>query len=108
MRCLPGSMATPLVWLLAGGPISAMSPPPELTIADGGPLGIVELHVSPENATDWGADRLAGGRIAPGHSFRVRLGRSRECAWDLAVTYDDDSREELRGFDVCASHRAIF
>ncbi len=67
-----------------------------------------ELYVSPSSDGEWGADRLGDGTIAPGRSLRVRLERGAGCTFDLQVVYDDASREERHGVDICRDRQVAF
>jgi hypothetical protein len=59
-------------------------------------------------ADRWGADRLGGVTVEAGDSFRLRL-RGRACTADLRAVYDDDTAEEKRDVDICATGaRALF
>ncbi|EHL97106.1 hypothetical protein HMPREF9946_04405, partial [Acetobacteraceae bacterium AT-5844] len=55
------------------------------------------------NADNWGPDRLSGVAMEAGETFNLRL-RSRGCQADLRAVYDDDTAEEKRGVDICASN----
>lgn len=67
-----------------------------------------ELYVSPQTAEQWGEDRLGDHVLDAGDSVRVHLGRTRECLFDFMVVYDDASREEQRGVDICRTHQVVF
>ena len=111
----PGRSTLVAIVIALGSPAFAQTPARhhspgtrvhDIIIANQSPLGIVELHVSPEGSSEWGADRLDGRRIAPGRSLHIPLGRERACTWDVAATYDDDSTEEIRGVDICHGQTA--
>jgi hypothetical protein len=55
-----------------------------------------------------GDDRLGEQTLAAGHTLRIRLGRSRECDYDVQAVYDDASREELHAADLCRTHGLTF
>jgi hypothetical protein len=86
------------------------SPPAlrELVVVNRSQLPVSQLYVSPASADGWGDDRLGDGRIEPGGSFRVRLGRTRECEFDVQVIYENARREENRGVDVCHARQVSF
>lgn len=69
---------------------------------------IVELYVSPQSADAWGQDRLAEDVVDPAKSVRLKLGRMRDCGFDVLAVYDDASREETRGLNVCQTHQLAF
>jgi len=73
----------------------AASPPSverEISVLNRSRRVINEIYVSPTSADDWGSDRLSEGVLLPGAAFRIRLGRIRDCGFDLQVIYDDGSR----------------
>ena len=80
----------------------------ELVVVNRGGHAITQLYISPATSDQWGDDRLAGMTIGAGRSIRFRLRRPPDCRLDVQVIYDDDSSEESRGFDACASHQIAF
>ena len=80
----------------------------EVAVLNSSPLAINELYVSPQSADQWGEDRLGEHTVAAGASVRVRLGRTRECVFDVKVIYEDASREENRGVNLCRLHQLAF
>lgn len=80
----------------------------EVIVLNGSPRPINEIYVSPESADQWGADLLGEQMLEPGDSLRLRLGRTRECIFDAKVVYDDASREETRGVNLCRNHQISF
>lgn len=79
-----------------------------LTVANHARLPVTEMYVSPNDAPDWGDDRLAGSSVEPGKSFNVRLGRTRMCLFDVQLVYRDGSREEAHDYDVCHGNKIAF
>ncbi|KAA2214412.1 hypothetical protein [Teichococcus oryzae] len=90
----------------------------EAEIANGANRGIRNLYAASAgsveraataqpNGEDWGNDRLGNVTLEPGDSFRLRL-RSRDCRVDLRAIYDDESAEEKRAADLCATSRILF
>ena len=84
--------------------------PPErdVTVFNRSQHSINELYVSPSSSDQWGEDRLGDRTLAVGGSLRVRLGRSRECLFDAKVIYEDASREEHRGVNLCRTRQLGF
>lgn len=80
----------------------------EVTVVNHSPLPANELYVSPERAEQWGDDQLGERTLEPGESLRLRLGRTRECLFDVKVVYDDASREEIRGVNLCRTRQVSF
>jgi len=89
-------------------PQRSLPAPRELTIVNQSRRPVFQLHISSTEADQWGDDRLGEATIPPGGSFRVRLGRTRECQFDVQVIYDDLSHEEQRGLDICRNRRVAF
>lgn len=77
----------------------------EVTIANRSALPITELYVSPTRSDAWGEDRLGEAILGPGRTLRLRLGRTRDCAFDVLVIYNDASREERPAQNVCRSRQ---
>lgn len=103
-------------WILAAPPARADVPRPlmgplgerEVTVLNGSPHAINEIYVSPESADQWGEDRLGEHMLETGASLRLRLGRMRDCMFDAKVVYDDASREEHRGLNLCHTRQITF
>ena len=104
--------AAPMAWAQSSRhpapPASRPLADRELTVANRASLPATELYVSPNDASDWGDERLAGAVVAPGKSFRIRLGRIRACLFDIQFVYRDGSREELHDLDVCRTRQVAF
>lgn len=94
----------------AEGPRPAQAPPAEREVAvvNNSPRPINEVYVSTQTADQWGEDRLGESTLDPGDSLRLRLGRTRECLFDAKVVYDDASREESRGVNLCRTRQIVF
>lgn len=98
-----------LALLFAAAPALAQAPPQrELTVTNQARQPIRELYVSVATSDDWGDDRLGTAGLAPGRPFRVRLGRMRDCRFDLRVVYADEQSEERRGVDICRNRQVSF
>jgi hypothetical protein len=82
-------------------------PPPgpigerEVTIANRSELAVIELYVSPTSSEAWGEDRLGEKLLEPRKSIRLRLGRMRDCSFDMLIIYEDSSREERTLLNLC-------
>lgn len=98
-----------LMLLLTAAPAYAQAPPQrELTVTNRGRQPIHEIYVSTASSDDWGDDRLGTTPLAPGRPFRVRLGRVRDCRFDLRVVYGDERSEERRDVDICRNRQVAF
>ena len=63
---------------------------------------IVTLNVSPHDDDQWGPDILGRDVLNDGEQAAVRFDRDEEqCSWDIKVTYDDGTSNDLRGVDLC-------
>ncbi len=71
-------------------------------------LNVQELYVSPQSADAWGQDQLGDAMLERGGTQRLKLGRVRDCIFDLLAIYDDASQEELRGVNVCRTREVAF
>jgi hypothetical protein len=80
----------------------------EVTVVNHSQRPANELYVSPDSAEQWGDDRLGEHTLEPDDTIRLRLGRTRECLFDVKVVYDDASREEVRGVNLCRTRQVIF
>ena len=71
-------------------------------------LSITGLYVSPTSTDSWGDDRLGDAVLEPGRTLRLRLGRQRDCAFDVLAIYEDASREERLAQNLCRSRQVAF
>ena len=83
-------------------------PQREVVVLNRSSRPINEIYASPGSADQWGADRLGDRMLESGASLRLRLGKTRECIFDIKVIYDDASREETRGVDLCHTRQVPF
>ncbi len=93
---------------LAAPPVEAPPAEREVMVVNHARRAMNELYVSPSSAGTWGDDRLGEQTLAQGRALRVRLGRLHDCEFDLQAVYDDASREEMHGADLCRLHSATF
>jgi hypothetical protein len=80
----------------------------EVVIVNRSARPIYQLLISASDADQWGDDRLGEATIAPGATYRVSLGRTGDCQFDIQVVYDDVSHEERRGVNLCRGHSFTF
>lgn len=71
-------------------------------------LAMRELYAMPSGAGMRGPDRLGAELVAPEQDFRLRLGRARECLYDLTAVFEDDSVEERARVDLCRRNHVTF
>ena len=112
--CLPCTARAESPARTAPGASQAEPIPPGLrtergvSVANHAKHGIVELYISPQSADSWGADRLGEAVLDVASQRYIRLGRMPDCGFDLLAIYDDLSREEQRGVNLCRVHIAVF
>jgi hypothetical protein len=99
-----------LLALAAAAPEPAPAPLAELDllVVNRSHSTVTQLYVSPTSADEWGIDRLAGDTLPVGKSVRVHLARPPECRFDVQVIYDDATREESHGVDLCRNRQIGF
>lgn len=71
-------------------------------------LAMRELYAMPSGAPGRGPDRLGAETVPPEATTRLRLGRARECVFDLTAVFEDDTVEERRRVDLCRQSRVTF
>jgi hypothetical protein len=79
-----------------------------VTVVNKSKQAINELYVAPANDADWGDDRLGDDTLDIGGTIRVRLGRTRECGFDIHIVYEDGSKENSLNTNVCRTHQVLF
>lgn len=86
----------------------ASAPLREATIANDTDLVLRNLYAAQPGARDRGPDRLGSEIVAPGTTFRLRLGRTRDCVFDVVAVFEDDTEERRDRADLCRSQRIGF
>jgi hypothetical protein len=79
-----------------------------LTVINRSKLNIQELYATPQSIDAWGQDQLGDAMLQQGQSVKLKLGRMRDCSFDLMAIYDDSSQEEIRGVNVCRTRELVF
>jgi hypothetical protein len=70
---------------------------------------IVTLNVSPNNDDHWGPDILGRDVLANGEQAAVTFDRNEDqCSWDIKVTYDDGTNNDLRAVNLCETTEVEF
>jgi hypothetical protein len=63
---------------------------------------VMQLQVSSSANPNWGPDLLGEHVIQNNQAVNVSFDRSeRDCMWDIKVTYDDDTTNDLRQQNLC-------
>lgn len=110
LALLLGLTLTPLMALAqTPAPPAVPQPPPnrEFTVQNETDLLLQNLYVFAPNASDRGADRLGSEVVQPSGNFRVRLGRTRDCTFDIVAIYQDGSEDVRRRVDICRNQRLV-
>jgi len=70
---------------------------------------IVTLNVSPNNDDHWGPDILGRDTLGNGEQAEVTFDRNEDqCSWDIKVTYDDGTNNDLRAVNLCETTEVEF
>ena len=70
---------------------------------------IVTLNVSPNNDSRWGPDILGREVLNNGEQAEVTFSRNEDqCSWDIKVTYDDGTNNDLRAVNLCETTEVEF
>ncbi|MGG5820286.1 hypothetical protein [Falsiroseomonas sp. HW251] len=94
-----------------GAPALAQPQPPpnrEVTVQNETDLFLQELYLAPPNAADRGPDRLGNDTVAPGATYRARLGRTRDCVFNVTAVFQGGTEEQRPRVDVCRAPRLVF
>lgn len=85
-------------------------PPParEFTVQNETDLVLRELYAAPPTATERGPDRLGADTVAVGGSFRVALGRTRDCTFNVTAVFADGTEVTRARVDICRNPRLVF
>jgi hypothetical protein len=70
---------------------------------------IVTLNVSPNNDDHWGPDILGRDVLGNNEQAEVTFDRNEDqCSWDIKVTYDDGTNNDLRAVNLCETTEVEF
>jgi len=87
----------------------AQQPPArEFTVQNETDLVLRELYAAPPNLAERGPDRLGAETVAVGGSFRVRLGRTRDCTFNVTAVFADGTEVTRARVDICRNPRLVF
>ena len=84
------------------------APQREAVVVNETDLALHELYLRPSGAPEEagrGPDRLGAETVAPGRSLRLRLGRTRDCVFDVTGVLADDTAVTRRRVDLCRGPR---
>ena len=70
---------------------------------------IVTLNVSPNNDNHWGPDILGRDVLGDGEQAEITFDRNEDqCSWDIKVTYDDGTANDLRAVNLSETTEVEF
>ena len=70
---------------------------------------IMTLNVSPSSSTRWGPDILGREVLGNNEQTEITFDRNEDqCSWDIRVTYDDGTNNDLRGVNLCETTEVEF
>jgi hypothetical protein len=70
---------------------------------------IVTLNVSPNNDSHWGPDILGREVLGDNEQTEITFDRNEDqCSWDIKVTYDDGTNNDLRAVNLCETTEVEF
>ena len=88
---------------------AALAAPQDFTVTNNTGHVIVTLNVSPSTSNRWGPDILGREVLANGEQAEVTFDRDEDqCVWDIRVTYDDETENDLRGVNLCETTEVEF
>lgn len=105
---LPVLVQSGLVQPAFAQPALAQNANPSFTLANRGPLPIIELYATTSDITDWGSDRMARFSLSPGMTMPIRLPTAGGCVYDLRVVYADGRTEERKRLNTCQLDSVAF
>lgn len=80
----------------------------QVTVQNETDLTLDALYLFPPGAPDRGPNRLGNEVMAPGSTFRARLGRQASCAFDVLAIWQDGREETRNAVNICRVPRLIF
>jgi hypothetical protein len=70
---------------------------------------IMTLNVSPHSDDHWGPDILGRDTLGNNEQTRITFDRNEDqCSWDIKVTYDDGTNNDLRAVNLCETSEVEF
>ena len=70
---------------------------------------IMNLNVSPHSDDHWGPDILGRDTLGNGEQAEITFDRDeQQCHWDIKVTYDDGTNNDLRDVNLCETTEVEF
>ena len=95
--------------LLSAMSTAAFAARQDFTITNHTGHTIVTLNVSPNTDDHWGPDILGRDVLNNGEQTQVTFDRNEDqCSWDIKVTYDDGTNNDLRAVNLCTTTEVEF
>lgn len=80
----------------------------EVTVRNETDAILLQIFAAPPNAPGRGPDRLGDNIIPAGREWRVRLGRTRDCIFDVTAVFEDGEEETRPALNLCRDTRVTF
>jgi hypothetical protein len=80
----------------------------EVTIRNETDAILLQVFAAPPNAPGRGPDRLGENIVPAGREWRVRLGRTRDCVFDVTAVFEDGEEETRPAMNICRQPRVTF
>lgn len=80
----------------------------EATIRNETDATLYQLFAMPPGAEGRGPDRLGQNVIEPGRELRIRLGRTRDCVFDMTAAFEDGEEMSRAALNLCREPRVTF
>lgn len=80
----------------------------EVTVRNETDAILLQIFAAPPNAPGRGPDRLGENIIPAGREWRIRLGRTRDCIFDVTAVFEDGEEELRPALNLCRTPRVTF
>lgn len=80
----------------------------EATVRNETDTVILQVFAAPPGAEDRGPDRLDENVVPAGRDYRIRLGRARDCVYDITAVFEDGEEQTRRAANLCREPRVVF
>ncbi|MBR0684108.1 hypothetical protein GXW74_26830 [Roseomonas eburnea] len=80
----------------------------EATIRNETDITVLQVFAAPPAAAGRGPDRLGENVVEAGREYRIRLGRTRDCVFDVIAVFEDGEEETRAAVNLCREPRVTF
>lgn len=80
----------------------------EATIRNETDMILLQVFAAPPGAAGRGPDRLGENVVPAGREFRIRMGRTRDCVFDVTAVFEDGEEEVREALNLCREPRVTF